>query len=198
MRNLVLAVLVVVAAPVHAQEAAPPSASSAVDADLVAALVTLFDPFVPASERGRGFESPALRDPRAIAPLVFLLADADPRMRTAAARALGAFAADPRVERALLLKLGSRYEDVNVRIAAVESLAPHGGPAVGEALFAVFTNTDEPPMLRDAVRRVLDARYPELARRSTAAAVDRSGRNLLTAGSAVLGSFALASVGALG
>src|SRR5262245_40825950 len=106
-------------ATARAQDATPAPPPASASGDLASALITLFDPFATTAQRRLGFESPALRDRRAIPPLVFLLSDLDPDMRAAAAHALAAFDGDPRVEQALIARARARHEDLRVRIAAV-------------------------------------------------------------------------------
>jgi hypothetical protein len=202
-RTSIAVLLVVLAgAAAHGQGVvapSPPPPAATSDAELLSALTRLFNPFVLPAERVDALATPAIRDPRAIPPLVFLLADPDAAVRAGAARALGAFAGDARVERALIGRLRWPVELDIVRVAVIEALARQGGASAGQALYELYVDDSQPLALRTAARHALEARFPELIRtKGNVEVVDRSGRGMLTAGSAVLGSFALASVGALG
>src|SRR5438445_9849196 len=118
--------VVVMSGAARAQDAPPavaPAPPVAPEGDLLSALVRLFDPFVSSAERLHGFDAPALHDARAIPPLVYLLTDRDRDVRAGAARALGAFETDPRIEQALLARLQKPDEALDVRIAASDALA---------------------------------------------------------------------------
>lgn len=166
---------------------------------LLTALLALFDPWAAPGRRAAAIDDPALRDPRAIPALVFVLDDPDADVRARAATVLGRFRGDPRVEAALIERLRQRTERIEVRTAAAASLARQGGPAAGRALHDLYVDEGAPLALRESARAALEAGFPDLlADRGTVEVVDRSGRALLTVGAAVLGSYALAAVGALG
>jgi hypothetical protein len=185
--------------PVPPPQATPPTEPAAADAELVRLLTTIFNPWSTPDQRRSAVAQSALADPRAIAPLTFLLGDFDSQVRAAAAAALGRFSDRVPVETALIFHLQRRFEDPTVRIAAALSLGQRGGNAAGEALYQLYTDDGEALPLRQAARMALAARFPALLQlRGAAEVVDRQGRLLLALGSAALGSYALGAVGGLG
>ncbi len=191
--TVVLALLAAPVAVAQSADAVPPAADSLVDV-----LATLFNRAAPAEARRAALLSVALADPRAKAPLIFLLTDADIDVRAGAVKALGRFVADHQVETAVIERLERRSEARVVRLAAIATLA-QASDAVAEPLYRVYTDEDSDLPIRSAARDVLSSRFPAfLAGRAASEVVDRSGRALLIAGSAALGSYGMAAVGGLG
>lgn len=185
---------------------APPAATAleapaggADDSTLLRRLLALFDPWLSAQERVRVLEDGALTDPRAAPAVAFVLGDPRRQLRAAAARALGGFPGDPRVESALIQSATDPQEPTEVRLAAIASLARVGTTPGGETLLKLTEDDGQELTLREAARSALEARFPALAARTRATeVVNRDGRLLLATGSAVLGSYALGAVGELG
>jgi hypothetical protein len=154
------------------------------------------------AQRQTAIEAPVLLDPRAVAPLVYLLRDPDPVMRASAARMLGRMPAQPpidsRVEHTLVWTSQQATEAVEVRVAAIEALQSIGGPESAAALREIYTSTEQPEAVRAAARTVLAMRWPDELARPVQVKVDNSGRQGLIAGAALLGSYTLGAVGGLG
>jgi hypothetical protein len=180
-------------APPIAAPVAPP-----IDRALAEALAMAFDPWLSTDLRAKAIASAAISDLRATGALVYLLRDADAELRAAAAAALKPFASVPGVTIALSDILNSRYQPDRVRIQAARSLAA-GAPGAGVVLGEIYRDDEQPLTVREAARVSLEVSFPEqLVRERDTELVDRSGRTTLVLGSAVLGSFALSAIGALG
>jgi len=185
---------------VAAPDAVPPALPSA--PELVRVLGTIFSRWSLPATRIAAAQDPVLLDPRAVAPMVYLLRDADPAMRATAARMLGKMPQlpplDPRVERALIWQSQISNETVEVRVAAIEALRVIGGPDSGPALREIYILQKEPEAVRNAAHAALAARWPDQLAALPPAALDRSGRQALIGGATLLGSYTLGAVGALG
>ena len=172
------------------------------DAELVRVLGTIFSRWSLPATRIAAAGDPVLLDPRTVAPLVYLLRDPEPAMRVTAARMLGRMPTSPpldsRVESALIYQSQSTTETVEVRVASIEALRAIGGEHTGQALREIYISGTEPQAVRTAARAALEARWPDQLAALPPAALDRSGRQGLIGGAALLGSYTLGAVGALG
>lgn len=176
--------------------------SPASDAAIVRVLATIFSRWSLPATRIAAASDPVLLDPRAVAPLVYLLRDPEPAMRVTAARMLGRMPTSPpldsRVERALIYQSQITTETVEVRVASIEALRSLGGDDSGQALRQIYISRTEPEAVRTAARAALAARWPDQLAALPPAELDRSGRQGLMGGSMLLGSYTLGAVGALG
>lgn len=164
------------------------------DTKLLSLLLRLLDPDHP-EERALAVQQLALaHDARAAEPLQFALAHDEPRVRLAAAQALGAFRG-PRVEDALHAVLASARAPVELRVAAARSLGDQRTRRAAELLFRQRRPANE--QVRTAVHEVLETDYAALYAEwlvQSPADVDRSGRVLLVPGMALHGGYAMTAL----
>ncbi len=180
-----------------AQPAAAESGSRS-DGVLLELLTTLFDRTASSEARRKALTSSALSDPRAKAPLIFLLADPDPLVRAGAATALGRFVSDPHVEQTLGDVATRTFEPPYVRIAALDSMLS-GSDAIAGPLQRIYADEETDISVRTAAKKILAFRFPALLLAGAAdEMVDRRGRLSLVVGSAALGSYGMAAIGGLG
>jgi hypothetical protein len=188
--------------PPEPEQPAPPVPAPASDGAIVDLLGTIFSRWSTLPERRAAASSHSLLDPRGVAPLVYLLGDADPQMRAQAAYQLGHMPLvpplDPRVEIALIEVAQRPTEIDDVRVAAIQALQAIGGDKTGAALHEVYIASEQSDAVRNAARTALAARWPDQLKAQGPIVVDRAGRQGLIMGASLLGAYTLGAVGALG